>query len=73
MKWVAGFSLEWKDANSGYCYFVAIFGQIVAMGSMGYTFVVMLDLLFIVCMLFCIEGLLAPTCWLWRFLAFCEF
>ena len=49
MQWVAGFSLEWKGAHSGYCYFVAIFGQVIAMGSMGYTFVVMLDLLFIVC------------------------
>eukprot|EP00602_Paraphysomonas_sp_CaronLab_P010564 CAMPEP_0185029344 /NCGR_PEP_ID=MMETSP1103-20130426/15590_1 /TAXON_ID=36769 /ORGANISM="Paraphysomonas bandaiensis, Strain Caron Lab Isolate" /LENGTH=183 /DNA_ID=CAMNT_0027564037 /DNA_START=65 /DNA_END=613 /DNA_ORIENTATION=- len=45
---MAGYSLEWKDNNDGYCYFIALFGQVAAMGSMGYSFFVMLDLLLIV-------------------------
>jgi hypothetical protein len=45
----SGRSLEWQDRHDPWCYFSALLGQFSAMGSMGWSFSIVLDLLLIVC------------------------
>lgn len=47
-----GYGLEEQARNAHVCYFLALMGHFSFMGNLGYCFVVLLDVTFIMCMFY---------------------